>query len=243
MEWLINFVPNSCFVPSVSKWQEMVVCMGQQNGTIPSKQALRQRQEIYHDKVLLSYQRLPQQYLSHFSQLFRTLMLTKWKNKHHCPEPPHIFPSGVKPFHNLFASSPTAALRGKFFPHTPFLSAFPKPQTTVPPEAISTTKEISGGYGEQHHSTVITGSVTVTTAMRMSTPNAIMKVFLFIPHIFPLGCSGPIFRSSSFWLSVSPGWDPGVSSTPGLVPYSDGQSRFTTSGVLWGCWPATGLFC
>jgi len=39
MEWSIHIVPNSCFVYSISKWQEMVVCMGQRNGTIPSKQA------------------------------------------------------------------------------------------------------------------------------------------------------------------------------------------------------------
>jgi len=41
-EWLLPFVPNSHFAYTFSKGKEMVICMGQRNGTISSKQALKE---------------------------------------------------------------------------------------------------------------------------------------------------------------------------------------------------------
>jgi len=118
---------------------------------------LRQRQEIYHDKVLLSFQGLPQQSPSQFAPFstFPNSHANKMKEQTSLLTTSAHFPFGCKPLlqpfrllssftFSLSASLPMSVfLHGKCFPHTPeaktharFLSAFPKPQTSAFPEAI-----------------------------------------------------------------------------------------------------------
>jgi len=43
MEWLLSVIPNGHLVCTISKRNETVICMGQRNGTVAIKQALKQR--------------------------------------------------------------------------------------------------------------------------------------------------------------------------------------------------------